>query len=135
MRWHWSWGAAAMLAAAVTCAGLGAYVWRRRGNPARQGLLLILFASCAWAICYMAELGASVPEWRRFWGDVKYPGICLLPPPLFAFTFQYTGRGDRVNRRTMALLLIEPAVVLYLLNNPATHDLIRIVPPGGRSAA
>jgi signal transduction histidine kinase len=134
MRWHWSDGAAAMLAAAVVCAGLGAYVWRRRGNPARQGLLLILLASCAWSVAYMAELAAGVPEWRRFWGDVKYAGICLLPPAFFAFTFQYTGRGDRVNRRTMALLLVEPVLVLYLLNNPATHDLIRVVPAGAAAA-
>ena len=61
---------------------------------------------------------------------MKYVGLVLLPPAWFAFAALFAGRGSWVNGRNLALLAIHPVVVLVLLANVATHDLVRWYPPG-----
>jgi PAS domain S-box-containing protein len=127
--WQWTPAGVATLAATVLFAGLAAYVWRRRSGSAGAALTLVLVAVLLWAGAYAAELGATELAAKRRWGDFKYVGICLLPPAWFAFAALFSGRGHWVNRRSMALLVVEPLLVLVLLANHATHDLIRFYPP------
>ncbi|HZA81173.1 MAG TPA: histidine kinase N-terminal 7TM domain-containing protein, partial [Actinomycetes bacterium] len=120
----------ATLAAALLFAGLAAYVWRRRSGSAGAALALVLVAVLLWAGAYAVELGVTDLAAKQRWGDFKYVGICLLPPAWFAFAALFSGRGQWVNRRTMVLLSLEPLVVLALLANRATHDLVRWYPAG-----
>jgi PAS domain S-box-containing protein len=107
---------------------MAVYVWRRRGGSAGIALALVLVALLLWAGTYAAELGAADPGAIARWGDVKYIGLVLLPPAWFAFAALFAGRGSWVNGRNLALLAIHPVVVLVLLANAATHDLIRYYP-------
>jgi signal transduction histidine kinase len=127
--WQWTPAGVATLAATLVFVGLAAYVWRRRSGSAGAALALVLLAVLLWAGAYAAELGATGLVAKRTWGDFKYVGICLLPPAWFAFAALFSGRGQWVNRRTLALLAVEPLLVLALLANAATHDLIRWYPP------
>lgn len=120
----------AMLAGAAVFGLATAYVWRRRANPGGYALMLILAAGVWYSATYALELSAVSQEARQFWGDVKYVGICLLPPAWVAFTVQYTGRGAWLTRGVVGLLLVEPLTVLTLLALPPTHDLVRIYPDG-----
>jgi PAS domain-containing protein len=128
--WQWTGVGLAMLAAAAAVfLAMAAYVWRRRGGSAGAALALVLVALLLWAGTYAAELGATdLPAISR-WGDVKYVGLVLLPPAWFAFAALFAGRGSWVNGRNLALLAIHPVVVLLLLANAATHDLVRWYPP------
>jgi signal transduction histidine kinase len=126
--WQWTPAGVATLAATLVFVGLAAYVWRRRGGSAGAALTLALVAVLLWAAAYAAELGVTELAAKRRWGDLKYVGICLLPPAWFAFAALFSGRGHWVNRRTVALLAVEPALVLSLLANRATHDLVRFYP-------
>src|SRR5439155_23431801 len=65
---------------------------------------------------------------KQFWGDVKYLGVCILPVAWVAFTLQFTGRGHRLTLALLALLSIEPTLVLVLLANPATDHLVHTYP-------
>src|SRR6266508_3525492 len=105
--WQWTPAGVATLAATVVFVGLAAYVWRRRGGSAGAALALVLVAVLLWAAAYAAELGATELAVKQRWGDFKYVGICLLPPAWFA---------------------VEPVLVLALLANRATHDLICFYP-------
>jgi PAS domain S-box-containing protein len=107
---------------------MAVYVWRRRGGSAGVALALVLVALLLWAGTYAAELGAAEQGAISRWGDVKYIGLVLLPPAWFAFAALFAGRGSWVNGRNLALLAIHPVVVLVLLANAATHDLIRYYP-------
>jgi signal transduction histidine kinase len=127
--WQWTPAGVATLGATLVFVGLAAYVWRRRSGSAGAALALVLVAVLLWAGAYAAELGATGLAAKRTWGDFKYVGICLLPPAWFAFAALFSGRGQWVNRRTLALLAVEPLLVLALLANAATHDLIRWYPP------
>ena len=127
--WHWTGVGLAMLATTAVFVAMAVYVWRRRGGSAGVALALVLLALLIWAGAYAAELGAAdLPSMSR-WGDVKYVGLVLLPPAWFAFAALFAGRGSWVNWRNLALLAIHPVVVLVLLANAATHDLIRYYPP------
>jgi signal transduction histidine kinase len=136
MTWRWS-PAGGLLLAGTACVVLAvAFVWRRRANAAAASLLVVL-AAMQWSLAYALELGAGDPAGRQFWGDLKYVGICLLPPAWLAFVARYTGRTGWSNPAVGALLVIEPVAVLLLLANRATHDLIRFeaaAPAGGAAA-
>jgi PAS domain-containing protein len=127
--WHWTGVGLAMLATTAVFMAMAVYVWRRRAGSAGAALALVLVALLLWAGAYAAELGATDLATIRRWGDLKYVGIVLLPPAWFAFSALFSGRESWVNGRTLALLAIHPVVVLVLLANAATHDLIRWYPP------
>ena len=124
--WQWTGVGLAMLATTAVFVAMAVYVWRRRGGSAGVALALVLVALLLWAGTYAAELGAADPGAIARWGDVKYIGLVLLPPAWFAFAALFAGRGSWVNGRNLALLAIQP--VLVLLANAATHDLIRYYP-------
>jgi PAS domain S-box-containing protein len=131
--WQWTGVGVAMLGTTAVFVAMAAYVWRRRGGSAGAALALVLVAILLWAGAYAAELGARDLETIRRWGDLKYVGIVLLPPAWFAFAALFSGRGSWVSRRNLALLCIHPVLVLVLLANAATHDLIRWYPPEAAS--
>ncbi|HEV3014897.1 MAG TPA: histidine kinase N-terminal 7TM domain-containing protein [Actinomycetota bacterium] len=124
-----------MLATTAVFVAMAVYVWRRRGGSAGAALALVLVALLLWAGTYAVELGATDLAAKERWGDVKYVGLVLLPPAWFAFAASFAGRGSWVNGRNLALLSIHPVVVLVLLANAATHDLIRYYPPGAGADA
>ncbi|HYN17396.1 MAG TPA: histidine kinase N-terminal 7TM domain-containing protein [Actinomycetes bacterium] len=126
--WQWSGAGVAMLATTAVFVVMAVYVWRRRGGSAGAALALVLVALLLWAGTYAAELSATDLAAKERWGDVKYVGLVLLPPAWFAFAALFAGRGSWVNGRTLALLAIHPLVILLLLANAATHDLIRWYP-------
>ena len=117
-----------MVSAGVALASLAGYVWWRRGSSAGLSLAVLLLATAWWAGAYAMELSVSNPDVRRVWGDLKYVGIGVLPPAMFIFVAQYTGRDRLITGKRLALLTIEPVVVWTLLAVPATHDLIRFYP-------
>ncbi len=127
--WQWSGAGVAMLATTAVFVVMAVYVWRRRGGSAGAALALVLVALLLWAGTYAAELSATDLAAKERWGDVKYVGLVLLPLAWFAFAALFAGRGSWVNGRTLALLAIHPLVILLLLANEATHDLIRWYPP------
>ncbi len=115
--------------AAVVLSALAIYVWRRREAAAGLSLAVLLLSAAWWATAYALELWATDIGTRGFWGEVKYVGICLLPPAWLVFVLQYTGHEQVVTRRLLWLLAIEPVGILLLLALPATHDLVRYYVP------
>jgi PAS domain S-box-containing protein len=127
--WQWTGAGVAMLVTTCVFVAMAVYVWRRRSGSAGAALALVLVALLLWVGAYTAELVATDLTTIERWGDVKFVGLVLLPPAWFAFAALFSGRGSWVNRWSIALLAIHPVVVLLLLANAATHDLIRWYPP------
>src|SRR6266480_1158613 len=118
----------ALLIGAAVFGGFTIYVWLRRGSAGAKALILVLVAGVTYTLASAAEVSTVSPETKQMWGDLKYLGVCLLPAAWLAFTLQYTGRANRVSRRLIALLAIEPLIVLSLLVIPSTHDLVHAYP-------
>jgi PAS domain S-box-containing protein len=120
---------ASVAAAGVVLAVMAGYVSRRQSSPAGLSLAVLLLAVAWWGLTYAVEISTDDLSTRLRWGDWKYVGICVLPPAWLTFCLQYTGRAHRVTWRLLALLAVEPVVLLALLASPATHDLVRYYPP------
>jgi PAS domain S-box-containing protein len=120
---------AAMVTAGSVLASLAVYVWRRRGATSGLSLAILLGAVAWWAATYAVELSTHDLGARTRWGDLKYVGVCLLPPAWLVFVLRYTGRGRWVSTRLLLWLAVEPVAVWMLLALPATHDLLRFYPP------
>jgi signal transduction histidine kinase len=125
MTWSWSAAGWLMLGGAAFFAVAVGYVWRRRGDALAVSLLVMLLAALEWSVAYALELSVGDPGARQLWGDLKYLGICLLPPAWLAFVFHYIGRPRWPARLVGALLALEPLGVLVVLANGATHNLVR----------
>lgn len=123
-----SWFAGLMTAAGLLLAGLAVYVARRRSARAGISLAVILVAVAWWGLAYALELSAVAIPAKSQWGDLKYIGVCALAPAWLVFVLQYTGRSHLVTPRVIAGLCVEPVVILALLFNPGTHDLVRFYP-------
>src|SRR5215213_2843915 len=110
------------------------YVWRPRSTATIAGLLAVLAGAVVWSVCSALELSADDLPGREFWGDLKYVGVCLLPPAYLAFVLQCGGR-TRWPRWLGPALALEPVAVLLLLASDATHDLVRYYPADVAAAA
>jgi PAS domain S-box-containing protein len=127
VTWRWSPTGGLLLAGAGLVVLAIALVWRRRTTTTIASLLAVLLGAMSWSVCYALELSANDLAGKEFWGDLKYAGICLLPPAYLAFVLQCIG-NRRWPRWAGAALALEPLAVLVLLANQATHDLVRFYP-------
>ncbi|MFZ0161037.1 MAG: histidine kinase N-terminal 7TM domain-containing protein, partial [Kineosporiaceae bacterium] len=102
------------------------YVWGRRKAPAAYALLVSLLAIFVWTTAYAIEMTTTLDNVSSaiHWSTIKYAGIVLVPPSLLAFAVEYTGRGRHLTIRALALLSVEPLIVMGLLIVPSTHKLL-----------
>jgi PAS domain S-box-containing protein len=133
VSWRWSPAGALLLAGAVFVTVAILYVWRRRPATTIAGLLAVLLGAVLWSVCYALELSAGDLVGREYWGDLKYVGVCLLPPVYLAFVLQCSGH-TRWPRWLGPVLTLEPLAVLILLATEVTHDLVRFYPAGATLA-
>jgi PAS domain S-box-containing protein len=133
VSWRWSPAGALLLAGAVLVTVAILYVWRRRPATTIAGLLAVLLGAVLWSVCYALELSAGDLVGREYWGDLKYVGVCLLPPVYLAFVLQCSGH-TRWPRWLGPVLTLEPLAVLILLATEVTHDLVRFYPAGATLA-
>jgi PAS domain S-box-containing protein len=121
----------ALLLGSAGYLGLAGYVWLRHRNvTGALPLVAMLLAVGLWTIFYALELTSRDIPTARVWSGLKFVGVVALPPALWAFVMQYTGRG-RMFRRVLWILAIEPAIVLGVLAIPATYNLLHYYPPPG----
>jgi serine phosphatase RsbU (regulator of sigma subunit) len=123
---QWSALAATGLAClSVTYLVLAAFVWRHRTVVAARPLIAMLLATKIWTICYALELSSRTVEVAEVWSALKFVGIVALPPALWSFVWEFTGKG-RLPRWAFRLLLIEPVLVLGTLALPGTRDWFHV---------
>jgi diguanylate cyclase (GGDEF)-like protein/PAS domain S-box-containing protein len=134
MSYHFSAYAAVLVASGVADEVASVVVWRRRGSPGRHSLCVVMLAAAVWSFAYALELAAPTTSARELWGSLKYLGVTVLPAAWLVFALQYTGRVTKPRSWLIAVLAVEPVVVLALLAYPPTRSLIRSYPPGAPQA-
>jgi len=102
-----------LLAGAATLA-LVAYLARHRGKPGADWFIITLAAQALWCLAYGFGLVVSDPTTRQFLEGVAWVGIFWTGPLFFAFSLDYTGRGDIVRSRLFSLVFVLPAVTTVL---------------------
>jgi N-terminal 7TM region of histidine kinase len=91
MSWRWSGTSLLLLAGAACLTTCAVYVWRYRRSPTATSLVAVLLATTWWSLVYAAELAAHGLAAKQLLGDLKYIGLCTLPPAALIFVLQYAG--------------------------------------------
>ncbi|MDP8949171.1 MAG: EAL domain-containing protein [Actinomycetota bacterium] len=116
--------------ATALSAALALYVYKRRGGRGAILLVLLLLAMSEWSLAYALELVAADPAVKVFWARAKLAGALALPPLWLALNLHCTGRAGWLDRRTLALLVILPILMLTLAwTNPANGVAWRYARP------
>src|SRR6185312_14455503 len=91
-------------------------------------LVVVLLGIFVWTACYAVELSADSVASAQLWSGLKFIGVVTVPGALWVFVRQYTTRRG-ISRSAIALLCVEPLLVLALLAAPQTRDLIHYYRP------
>lgn len=116
--------ALAMIASAAVAGTVAAYVWRRRPATGATPLVLMATAIAQWCLTSGLELASMDLASKVFWSRAQYLGIVAVPVLWFCFALAYTGRENRLTRRTLSLLAVVPAITLLLVWTNDAHGLI-----------
>src|SRR5262245_41831449 len=78
-----------------------------------------------WSLAYAFSLAQVTLSAQLFWINMCYLGIGLVPASWLAFALEYVGLRAWLTRRRLALLAIEPLLVLALALTNDLHQLFR----------
>jgi PAS domain-containing protein len=114
----------ALLISVALSAVIAVLCWQRRRLTGAWALMLVMTAVAAWSLGYIFEILAPELSAKLFWTDVQYLSITTIPVLCLVFALQYAGREQWVTRRSVALLLVIPAVTLLLAWTNGRHGLM-----------
>jgi PAS domain S-box-containing protein len=103
---------------------LGVYAFRHRKTPAAVSFTVMCFLATLWATGYVFELSSLDINVKILAAKIEYFGIVGVPLSWTAFALQFTGRGQWLTRRTVALALIVPAITLVMVWTTEIHGLL-----------
>ncbi|MEV6597830.1 diguanylate cyclase [Actinoplanes sp. NPDC051346] len=107
----------ALVAAAVTVES-----WRRRSaNAAIRALVLIGASTVVWAVADLCGVLADDPAGTVVAKAAIFPAVCAIIAGVFCLCRSVVDRGWRLPRRTVALLAVEPALVLIAVATNGWH--------------
>jgi PAS domain S-box-containing protein len=102
---------------------LAAVAWRHRSAAGAPAFAILMLTVLIWSFAYALELGSTSLTAKLLWTRAEYFGIVILPAAWFAFACQYTGREAWLTRPAIALLAVEPVVMLILIWTNQFHGL------------
>ena len=124
MRFYFSPYSYLLITAAVVLAALALYSWRRREVSGTVPFVILTLAVSEWSLAYALEISVSTLAAKLFWAKMQYWGIMAVPGAWLIFVLQYIGWEEKVTRRNLALLAIEPVIVLLLVWTNGQHGLV-----------
>jgi diguanylate cyclase (GGDEF)-like protein/PAS domain S-box-containing protein len=96
--------------------------WQRRNAPGGMPLMVLGAGIAIWSFTYALHFVSTTEETRYFWLMSTYVGVLSVPTAFLAIAIQYAYRGNRLKKRTIALLTIEPVLTfIILVTDPVNH--------------
>lgn len=115
---------AGLLLAGLFCLLVGYMVQQRKPYvPGSVPLIVFLFALSWWDITYSIFWAGLPGPTPFFWLDITYLGAVTVPTAFLAFALQLAGLGEWLRRSLLAILFIEPLLVVLLLFTDPWHTL------------
>ena len=99
-------------------------MWSRRPGKGVVPFVVMTLGVAIWTFGSASELFVTDFHWKRFFTQIAYIGITIVPAAWFLFVLDYTGRSHLLNRRNILLLTIEPILVQILVFTNSSHNLI-----------
>ncbi|WP_435358280.1 histidine kinase N-terminal 7TM domain-containing protein [Haloarchaeobius sp. DFWS5] len=122
--------AAVLCFSALVAAGTGFHVWRDRDRPGADWFVVAVGGVTLWTGSqFVGTLQAGL-DGSLLWFKLTYVGAVVVVAALFLFTLSYTGRAHLIDRRLLAVLAVEPVVVVALVfvGHDLFHPLVTLDP-------
>jgi PAS domain-containing protein len=104
-----------MLLATVVSVGIAIYAWDRGALPGTRWFVLVMCTAALWTGAYTVALLTFEPGLRRALEIPAWIGRSYIPVAWIAFALAYTGRGELVTRRTVAVLAALPTASIVVV--------------------
>jgi PAS domain S-box-containing protein len=111
--------------AAALSAVLAYTIWRRRPGVGILPFVALQVSLAVWTLADMCSIVLVDFDYKLFFQNFSYIGITGVPAAWLLFTLEYTGRNRWLTRRTVLLLLIEPALTVLAAYTDTVHHLFR----------
>jgi PAS domain S-box-containing protein len=105
----------------LSCLAVVLFVWQRREKRGAWPIIGFMLAMAQWSLTYAIHWLVVDPQQRWFWLNMTYFGAATVPVAFFLFALVYTHRDHWLTPRVIALLLVQPALVLLLLWTDQWH--------------
>ena len=110
---------------AVTLTALAVFTWRQRRSLAARVFVAVLILAALWPVIYGLEIAAVDLQHKIFFFALRAPVVNTLPVCGLLLAVVYTGHGDWITRRRLALLLIPSVITATLALTSQSHGLWR----------
>lgn len=96
----------------------------RRHVEGARSFIWLMSSVTIWTICYALALSAKDLQTNVFWANSQFIGIVFVPAAWLVFSLEYSHMPRFLNRRTIGLVCVIPALTLVLIATNDTHHLI-----------
>ena len=112
-----------LIVSAIISFGLAVYAWQRRQLRGAKPFFVMMVGLTVWLLSYSLEIITFDLTQRLFWSRMTFWGVTAVPVVWFLFSVDYTGRDKWLTRRNVALLFVEPIIILILIWTNFAHHL------------
>ncbi|MGE5574447.1 MAG: histidine kinase N-terminal 7TM domain-containing protein [Bacteroidota bacterium] len=125
MGWHYTPYGLPYIISGLVALPVAVAIWKRRSVPGALPLSIFMFAMVEWSLGNALEMFRTDLAGKTFWASVEWIGTVTIPVAWLAVAIQFSGRGEWLSRRNVALLLVVPATILVLMWTNDLHGLMR----------
>ncbi len=123
MNWQYTPLVFPLLISTALATWLAFYAWRRRPAVGITPFVALMLAVAEWSLVYALRLVSADLPTKLFWAKARYLGIVAVPMSWLIFVLQYTGRERWLTPRNIAILALEPLIILLLVWTNDWHHL------------
>jgi signal transduction histidine kinase/PAS domain-containing protein len=102
--------------------------WKSRPAIGAEPFIVLTLAIAWWSLGYLVELSKSDLAQVVFYAKLEYLGIATLSSAWMAFALLFTRQIQRLTRRAILLLAIEPVIIIVSVWTNEWHYLFWKVP-------
>ena len=113
-----------VLLAAVVGMGVGFFAWLQGDKPGARPLTVLVVAASFWAVAEGLTIASAGLGALRFWTQVALTFSTVVPIAWLVTVLEYTGRERWLTRDRLGLLLVEPAMFVFLVWTNTGHGLV-----------
>jgi nitrogen-specific signal transduction histidine kinase len=118
------WVAIGSVGTGLATVGLIGYLYRHRGKPGANWLLLVLVGQATFCLSYGVSLQVFDSTLRMAFERLTWIGIAWTGPLFLAFALEYTGRGNPIRNPIFAPVVAVPILTTVLVVPSRYHSLL-----------
>ncbi len=111
--------------AALIGVGVAWVAAQRRPAPSASTLMWMSLSASFWALMYTMELASTTVNAKTFWSNMVMLGIVSTAATWLIFALEYSGNTHWLQARWLALLAVQPIVMVVLAWTNDSHHLVR----------